>query len=205
MFHVTKSIDIDFAHHVAGHLGPCINIHGHTWKFELTLSAHSLDDNGFVVDFKELKRLVLEPVHAMLDHGLALAARQLFARGPGSHEFPLLSALTTVGEQLFSTVTEVHGQGAACCNRWQCHKRLVWLQNREYEIQGESHICGAYDMEVGGTKVIAFPFTPTSERLAKWFYEVACNTLGDERVTVTKARVYETLHPVESFADFTID
>ncbi|MFM2415961.1 MAG: 6-pyruvoyl tetrahydropterin synthase, partial [Pseudomonadota bacterium] len=49
MYKIHKSIDVDFAHHVRGHLGPCINLHGHTWKLEVVVSAQELDAQGFVV------------------------------------------------------------------------------------------------------------------------------------------------------------
>ena len=51
-------------------------------------------------------------------------------------------------------------------------------------------------------KVAVFPFAPTSERLAKWLYELAKEQLEDERVTVRLARIYETQRPVESIAEF---
>ncbi|MCA9581205.1 MAG: 6-carboxytetrahydropterin synthase, partial [Myxococcales bacterium] len=72
MYTIHKSIDISFAHHVRGHRGPCINVHGHTWKFEVGLAAETLDAEGFVIDFGLLKRRVLEPCHRLLDHALAV-------------------------------------------------------------------------------------------------------------------------------------
>ncbi|MCZ7684612.1 MAG: 6-carboxytetrahydropterin synthase [Sandaracinaceae bacterium] len=47
-----------------------------------------------------------------------------------------------------------------------------------------------------------FPFAPTSERLAEWLYALAKERLADERVRVVSTRVYETLHPVESIAEY---
>jgi hypothetical protein len=73
----------------------------------------------------------------------------------------------------------------------------------------------------GGIKVIVFPFSPTSERLAEWLFEFASqqyldemgnmllqDTVGtpwvgsQEPLKVIRARVYETLHPVESYATY---
>jgi 6-pyruvoyl-tetrahydropterin synthase len=39
MYRASASIHIHFAHHVRGHSGPCISLHGHTWKFEVVLEA----------------------------------------------------------------------------------------------------------------------------------------------------------------------
>src|SRR5262245_51327663 len=72
MYRVTTGIHINFGHHVRGHDGPCISLHGHTWLFEVTLGSTELDKQGFVADFDVLGRLVLEPCHRLLDHSLAM-------------------------------------------------------------------------------------------------------------------------------------
>ena len=51
-------------------------------------------------------------------------------------------------------------------------------------------------------KVTVFPFSPTSERIAQWLYNAAVDKIEDERVKVTFARIYETLHPVEAVAEY---
>ena len=51
MYTITSGIFIHFGHHVRGHDGPCISLHGHTWKFDVSLQAKELDKSGFVVDF----------------------------------------------------------------------------------------------------------------------------------------------------------
>ena len=40
---IWRSVDISFAHHVHGHSGACVNIHGHTWKLEVCAEASLLD------------------------------------------------------------------------------------------------------------------------------------------------------------------
>ena len=51
-------------------------------------------------------------------------------------------------------------------------------------------------------KVAVFPFNPTSEKIARWLYEAADAELSDDRVQISFARVYETLHPVEAVAEY---
>jgi hypothetical protein len=51
-------------------------------------------------------------------------------------------------------------------------------------------------------KVAVFPFSPTSERLAEWLYGLAHSKITDDRVSIDWVRVYETLHPVESVAEY---
>ena len=174
MYRIHRSIDISFSHHVRGHSGPCVNIHGHTWKFEVGLEAESLDDEGFVVDFGRLKREVLEPCFRLLDHS--------FAVGADTFE-EIAASLVPVGERLIASREKIHG-------------------DRRFP-DPESYTVGrATNRFPGGLKLAVFPFNPTSERLARWLFDVAAERLSDERVAVAFARIYETLHPVESVAEF---
>ena len=49
---------------------------------------------------------------------------------------------------------------------------------------------------------LAVHFNPTSERLAHWLYTIAVSAIEDQRVTVAYGRVFETLRPVESVAEY---
>ena len=175
MYTIRKSLDIDFAHNIEGHRGACINVHGHTWKFEVEVSASDLDEEGFVVDFKRLKRDVLQPCHQLLDHSLALGVRLYKQVEP---------QLVEMGTAFLASRVTLHGPDHGVEN------------GQEWELFGAS---GKYP---GGMKVAVLPFSPTSERLAKWLYELAAEQLNDDRVSVTCARIYETLHPVESVAEY---
>lgn len=214
MYTIRKSIDIDFAHHVHGHSGPCINIHGHTWKFEVTVSANSLDKEGFVMDFKALKQQILEPVHMMLDHGFAIFHETAYRKsdvGPlDAPNQPFLDAMRVLSREMIGTRDLVHGKGTCPYkNRWLLHRELqdsiVGYQADHAEwSKPEVSMNGAYDLDCGGTKIIIFPMPPTSERLAKWLYELATDRLtkavpGSQ---VICASIYETLHPVESVASY---
>jgi hypothetical protein len=66
----------------------------------------------------------------------------------------------------------------------------------------EGELNGARNERPGGIKVAVFPFTPTSERLAQWLYDATKKSVGDGRVQVVSARVYETLHPTELVAEY---
>lgn len=174
-YRIHRSVDISFAHHVRGHAGHCINIHGHTWKFEVGLEADTLDAEGFVVDFGLLKKRVLEPCHRLLDHALAVGAETFEDVG---------AALEPVGVKLVASREAVHG--------------------RPMPTEAQPMSLGGADLRYpGGIKVAVFPFAPTSERLAEWLYRLAEQELADDRVRVAFGRVYETLHPVESVAEYT--
>ena len=181
-YHIRKSIDIDFSHHVRGHRGPCINVHGHTWKFEVQLKASELDDEGFVVDFKRLKNGVLKPCHTLLDHSLAMGA----ATFSETRE-----QLAAMGEQLVHSRVLLHGDDDASA--------VTDAPPAGFGIGG------ARLERPGGIKVAVFPFSPTSERLAKWLFDLAVTEVEDERVRVHLARIYETLAPVQAVAEFVRD
>lgn len=176
MYRVTTSIHIHFSHHVRGHSGPCISLHGHTWKFELTLTSKELDLQGFVVDFDEVFERVLTPCHKLLDHSLALGER--------SYEENQHS-LAEIGVKLVASRMETIGSLGETPFHWT------------------GSLAGARNELPGGIKIAVFPFTPTSERLAEWLYKVAQDTLANDRVNVAAARVYESLHPVDTYAEFT--
>ena len=175
MYTVTNGVVAHFAHHIRGHVGPCISLHGHTWKFEVTLQAEELDQQGFVMDFDVIDERVLKPCHALLDHGLAIGEETW----QETHK-----ELTLLGESLVASRREVCGD----------------LGERQPGLEGE--LGTAHNRWPGGIKVAVFPFVPTSERLARWFFEVTQSGLDDPRVSVKCARVYETLHPSVLVAEY---
>ena len=175
MYRVTTGIHIHFAHHVRGHDGPCISVHGHTWMFRVTLASSTLDAQGFVVDFDRLHQDVLDPCHRLLDHSLALGQRSWEENR---------AALEQLGTCLVESRRETLGH----------------LGKPQTALEGE--LGGAHNERPGGIKVAVFPFTPTSERLAEWLYNVTHTRLCDERVHVASAHVIETLHPTEAVAEY---
>ena len=49
--------DIPFAHRQHRHGGHCSLVHGHNWTIIISFACKETDDNGFVVDFGDLKYL----------------------------------------------------------------------------------------------------------------------------------------------------
>ena len=56
MYELMVEDTFDAAHALRGYDGPCENLHGHTWKVEVTIEAEKLDKIGLVVDFKDMKK-----------------------------------------------------------------------------------------------------------------------------------------------------
>jgi 6-pyruvoyl-tetrahydropterin synthase len=175
MYRIESGIFIHFSHHVRGHSGPCISLHGHTWKFVLLLGAHQLNQQGFVLDFDLLHGQLLQPCHRLLDHSLALGEQSFLENR---------EALTLLGRNLVASRQDTLGHTG----------------DPPQTLEGG--LGGARNESPGGIKVAVFPFDPTSERLAEWLNGVAMARVADERVSVLGARVYESLHPVEMFAEY---
>ena len=60
MFELSVKGDIASAHFLRGYEGKCKDLHGHTWKIEIIIVSHELNDVGMVVDFITLKKQLKE-------------------------------------------------------------------------------------------------------------------------------------------------
>lgn len=77
---ITKQFSFEMAHALRHYDGLCRNIHGHSYKMDITLAGQPLHDesspkNGMVMDFGDLKKLVNEKIISLLDHALVLNAK----------------------------------------------------------------------------------------------------------------------------------
>ncbi len=70
---LTKRFHFEAAHSLPGHLGKCARLHGHSYTLEVTLrgpvkQVPGASDDGMVMDFEDLSRLVRQAVLERLDH-----------------------------------------------------------------------------------------------------------------------------------------
>lgn len=65
---VTKVFSFDSAHSLPDYPGPCRNIHGHTYRLEVTVKGEIDVETGLVMDFYDLKRIVKGHAVGKLDH-----------------------------------------------------------------------------------------------------------------------------------------
>ena len=65
---VTKTVSFDAAHVLTNHQGLCKNLHGHTYRVDLSASQDDGTGGDMVVDFKDLKRIAEEVVCSRFDH-----------------------------------------------------------------------------------------------------------------------------------------
>jgi 6-pyruvoyltetrahydropterin/6-carboxytetrahydropterin synthase len=74
---LTKSFTFEMAHALFNYDGKCKNIHGHSYKLEVTIIGEPLSEkghaaDGLVIDFGDLKKIVNSKVVDIFDHSLVM-------------------------------------------------------------------------------------------------------------------------------------
>lgn len=94
---VCKIFTFDSSHQLIGHKGKCANVHGHTYKLEVVLKGklrgpEDESNEGFVMDFSDLKNVVNQLITEKLDHSFIAAGNE-----------PILSVLEENKSKVFVT------------------------------------------------------------------------------------------------------
>lgn len=76
---VTKQFSFEMSHALLNYDGLCRNIHGHSYKLQVTLIGEPVINNenpknGMVIDFGDLKKLINKNIVDQLDHSLMINA-----------------------------------------------------------------------------------------------------------------------------------
>ena len=74
---LTKSFTFEMAHALESYDGECKNLHGHSFRLDVTVRGMPLRQaghpkDGMLLDFKDLKKLVQTRVLGVFDHALVL-------------------------------------------------------------------------------------------------------------------------------------
>lgn len=70
---VAKEFKWEAAHRIPWHSGKCRHLHGHSYKMIVEFEGEP-DDNGIVIDFKEMKKMIA-PYIDQIDHSTIIAAK----------------------------------------------------------------------------------------------------------------------------------
>ena len=70
---ITKQFDFETGHALYGYDGKCKNVHGHSYKLSVTIIGTPISDStnvkfGMVIDFGDLKKIVLSEIVDKFDH-----------------------------------------------------------------------------------------------------------------------------------------
>ena len=68
MITVTKTVKFDAAHVLTNHQGLCKNLHGHTYRVDVSVTRAEDDGSDMVIDFKDLKSIANEVICDRFDH-----------------------------------------------------------------------------------------------------------------------------------------
>lgn len=76
---VTREFTFEMAHVLLNYDGPCKNVHGHSYRLFVTLSGVPVKDrdnpkNGMVLDFSDLKNIVLDKIVNQFDHAIVISS-----------------------------------------------------------------------------------------------------------------------------------
>ncbi len=72
MYTITKEIYFCYGHRLMNHPGKCQNLHGHSVKAAVTVERDTLNEQGMVCDFADIKICVEAYVNEHLDHNFLL-------------------------------------------------------------------------------------------------------------------------------------
>ena len=70
---ITKQFSFETGHALYGYDGKCRNVHGHSYKFSVTVIGQPITDSdnvkfGMVIDFGDLKKIVKSEIVDVFDH-----------------------------------------------------------------------------------------------------------------------------------------
>jgi 6-pyruvoyltetrahydropterin/6-carboxytetrahydropterin synthase len=75
---------------------------GHTYLYELTFSFENMEEIGYAIDFKEIKRVFMQFIDDLLDHGMIL----------NPHDTQLIHTTMDYGTKLW--LMSLNGQNEYC-------------------------------------------------------------------------------------------
>jgi 6-pyruvoyltetrahydropterin/6-carboxytetrahydropterin synthase len=91
MFTITKEIYFCYGHRLMNHPGKCRNLHGHSVKASVSVARETLNGQGMVCDFADIKEVVEAYIDQHLDHNFLL-----------HKDDPLIPALKANGERFWA-------------------------------------------------------------------------------------------------------
>lgn len=99
---ISRKGNFDSGHRVMNERMKCFNVHGHTYLYELTFSFENMEEIGYAIDFKEIKRVFCQWIDDILDHGMIL----------NPHDTNLIQTTKSLGSKLW--LMSLNGEGEYC-------------------------------------------------------------------------------------------
>lgn len=91
MYKILVKITFEYAHRLLHHGGKCRHVHGHSGEATIELVSNVLNNNGFVMDFNDIKAPLKQWINEVWDHAYL-----------ANENDPLLPALQAEGMKIFT-------------------------------------------------------------------------------------------------------
>ena len=101
---ITRRLEFDAGHRISTHTSQCRHLHGHRYVIEVTLSGNiiaeeGVPEQGMVMDFSEVKRIVREQIVDPWDHAFLVYKNDTmvvdFLRSLENHKTVILDSQPT--------------------------------------------------------------------------------------------------------------
>ena len=102
MQYITRKGNFDSGHRVMNEQYKCFNLHGHTYLYELTFDFNTMEDIGYALDFKEIKRVGCQWIDDLMDHGMILNPK----------DESVINTVKSLGTKLW--LMSLNGKGQYC-------------------------------------------------------------------------------------------
>lgn len=72
MYSITKNLTFCYGHRLMNHPGKCRHLHGHSARVAITLESKTLNEQGMVCDFSDIKQFAGKWLDDTFDHNMLL-------------------------------------------------------------------------------------------------------------------------------------
>jgi 6-pyruvoyltetrahydropterin/6-carboxytetrahydropterin synthase len=100
--YITRKGTFDSGHRVMNERMKCFNLHGHTYLYELEFEFNEMEEIGYAIDFKEIKRVGSQWIDDLLDHGMIV----------NPHDIEVIRAATATDSKIW--YMSLNGIGQYC-------------------------------------------------------------------------------------------
>jgi 6-pyruvoyltetrahydropterin/6-carboxytetrahydropterin synthase len=113
MYKIITKIQYEYAHRLIYHQEKCRNLHGHSGEAVIELGSNNLNDNGFVMDFGDLKAPIKQWINEYWDHSFLANEKDpllptIQAAGLKVFTFPAEPSAEVMAKRLFEQVSSLN-------------------------------------------------------------------------------------------------
>jgi len=115
MYEIKVIDEFSGAHNLRNYKGKCEELHGHNWKVEVTVCKNTLNAQGMIMDFKDLKN-ALKRILSLLDHKYLNDIPSFGKKNPTSEniaEFIYKKLSAKIKNKILVTVWETENSSAS--------------------------------------------------------------------------------------------